>query len=79
MARGSSGAQLAAELGAGGHTVSHVSADLGSLASVRSAAGRIRDRLDRGDLPPLCGFVGNAGMQYTNALPGADPVPGPER
>ncbi|MGW7080456.1 SDR family NAD(P)-dependent oxidoreductase [Streptomyces sp. NPDC054866] len=68
VARGSSGAQLAAKLGAGGHTVSHVSADLGSLAGVRSAAGEIRDRLDRGELPPLRGFVGNAGMQYTNAL-----------
>ncbi|MFD9427995.1 hypothetical protein ACFWCW_36340, partial [Streptomyces sp. NPDC060054] len=30
VARGSSGAQLAAELGAGGHTVSHLSADHGS-------------------------------------------------
>ncbi|MDJ1135127.1 SDR family NAD(P)-dependent oxidoreductase [Streptomyces iconiensis] len=68
VARGSSGAQLAAELGAGGHTVSHVAADLGSLAGVRSAAGEIRDRLDRGDLPPLRGFVGNDGVQYTNAL-----------
>ncbi|GAA4072478.1 SDR family NAD(P)-dependent oxidoreductase [Streptomyces shaanxiensis] len=68
VARGSSGAQLAAELATGGHTVSHVSADLGSLDSVRSAATEIRDRLDRGDLPPLRGFVGNAGMQYANAL-----------
>lgn len=68
VTRGSSGEQLTAELGAGGHTISHVSADLGSLAGVRSAADEIRDRLDRGDLPPLRGFVGNAGMQYTNAL-----------
>ncbi|MBO8199300.1 SDR family NAD(P)-dependent oxidoreductase [Streptomyces smyrnaeus] len=68
VARGSSGAQLAAELGAGGHPVSHVSADLGSLSGVGSAADKIRDRLDRGDLPPLRGFVGNAGVQYTNAL-----------
>ncbi|MFB7599742.1 SDR family NAD(P)-dependent oxidoreductase [Streptomyces sp. NPDC056160] len=67
VARGS-GAQLAAELGAGGHMVSHVTADLGSLAGVRSAAGEIHDLLERGDLPPLRGFVGNAGMQYTNAL-----------
>ncbi|MGX5397500.1 SDR family NAD(P)-dependent oxidoreductase [Streptomyces anulatus] len=67
-ARGSSGAQLAGDLGSGGHTVSHVTADLGSLADVRAAAAEIRDRLDRGDLPPLRGFVGNAGMQYTNAL-----------
>lgn len=68
VTRGSSGVQLAAELGSGGQTISHVSADLGSLAGVRSAAGEIRDRLDRGDLPPLRGFVGNAGVQYTNAL-----------
>lgn len=68
VARGSSGAPLAAELREGGHTVSHVEADLGSLESVRSAATEIRDRLERGDLPPLRGFVGNAGMQYTNAL-----------
>lgn len=68
VTRGSSGEQLTVELGAGGHTISHVSADLGSLAGVRSAADEICDRLDRGDLPPLRGFVGNAGMQYTNAL-----------
>ncbi|WP_037862945.1 SDR family NAD(P)-dependent oxidoreductase [Streptomyces sp. NRRL S-340] len=68
VARGSSGAPLAAELAEGGNTVSHVSADLGSLDSVRSAATGIRDRLDGGDLPPLRGFVGNAGIQYTNAL-----------
>ncbi|MFF5497614.1 SDR family NAD(P)-dependent oxidoreductase [Streptomyces aquilus] len=68
VARGSSGARLAAELGAGGHAVSHVSADLGSLQSVRSATAEICDRLDGGELPPLRGFVGNAGVQYTNAL-----------
>lgn len=68
VARASSGAQLAAELATGGHTVSHVPADLGSLESVRQAAAEIRDRLDRGDLPPLRGFVGNAGIQYTDAL-----------
>ncbi|MFC5662598.1 SDR family NAD(P)-dependent oxidoreductase [Kitasatospora misakiensis] len=70
VARGSSGAQLAAELATSGHTVSHIAADLGSLDSVRSAATEIRDRLDRGDLPPLRGFVGNAGIQYANALTG---------
>ncbi|WP_329334304.1 SDR family NAD(P)-dependent oxidoreductase [Streptomyces sp. NBC_01352] len=68
VARGSSGARLVAELGAGGHRVSYVAADLGSLESVGSAAIGIRDRLDRGELPPLRGFVGNAGIQYTNAL-----------
>jgi NAD(P)-dependent dehydrogenase (short-subunit alcohol dehydrogenase family) len=64
----SAGVRLAKELGAGGRTVSHVAADLGSLVGVRSAAAEIRDRLDRGDLPPLRAFVGNAGVQYTNAL-----------
>jgi len=44
-----------------------VSADLGSLESIRSAAAGIRDRLDRGELPPLRGFVGNAGIQHINA------------
>jgi NAD(P)-dependent dehydrogenase (short-subunit alcohol dehydrogenase family) len=68
VARGSSGAQLAAELATGGHEVSHVPADLGSLDSVHSAATGIRDRLGHGELPPLRGFVGNAGIQYTNAL-----------
>jgi NAD(P)-dependent dehydrogenase (short-subunit alcohol dehydrogenase family) len=48
--------------------VSHIPVDLGSLASVASAAAEIRDRLDSGDLPPLRGFVGNAGIQHTNAL-----------
>jgi NAD(P)-dependent dehydrogenase (short-subunit alcohol dehydrogenase family) len=53
--------------------VSHVAADLGSLAEVRSAAAEISARLDSGALPPLRGFVGNAGIQYTNArTEGAD-------
>ncbi|MFD6388496.1 SDR family NAD(P)-dependent oxidoreductase [Nocardia sp. NPDC060259] len=67
VARGSSGPELSAALRADGHEVSSVSADLGSLASVRTAAIEICDRLAAGDLPPLCGFVGNAGIQYTNA------------
>ncbi|MFC8796114.1 SDR family NAD(P)-dependent oxidoreductase [Promicromonospora sp. NPDC057138] len=81
ITRGPSGERLAGELAAGlpasgdadgGHSadaarVSHVSADLGSLAEVRSAATTIAGRLDRGELPPLRGFVGNAGIQYTNA------------
>ncbi|MBO8184757.1 SDR family NAD(P)-dependent oxidoreductase [Streptomyces sp. DW4-2] len=71
VARASSGVRATAELreSAGpGQAVSHVAADLGSPASVRAAAVEIRDRLDSGDLPPLRGFVGNAGVQYTNAL-----------
>ncbi|MBO8194052.1 SDR family NAD(P)-dependent oxidoreductase [Streptomyces oryzae] len=68
VARAAVGPRLAAELGSGGRAVSYVPADLGSLASVRSAAAEIGDRLERGELPPLRGFVGNAGVQYTDAL-----------
>ncbi|MFF4472431.1 SDR family NAD(P)-dependent oxidoreductase [Streptomyces sp. NPDC001599] len=67
VARGGADA-LAAELGARGRAVTAVEADLGSLDSVRSAAAAINGRLTRGELPPLRGFVGNAGTQYTNAL-----------
>lgn len=38
------------------------------MASVRSAAAEIRDRLASGDLPPLRVFAGNAGIQHTDAL-----------
>jgi NAD(P)-dependent dehydrogenase (short-subunit alcohol dehydrogenase family) len=73
VARGDSGRAVAAELSAGGRSVSSVSADLGSLSSVRSAAAELASQLQRGKLPPLRGFVGNAGIQYTNALTkGAD-------
>ena len=68
VARGDSGRAVASELSAGGRAVSSVSADLGSLESVRSAASEIVARLQSGQLPPLRGFVGNAGIQYTNAL-----------
>jgi NAD(P)-dependent dehydrogenase (short-subunit alcohol dehydrogenase family) len=68
VARPGFGASLTEEFAEGGHRVSHVEADLGSHAGVRAAATAIGDRLDRGDLPPLRAFVGNAGVQYTNAL-----------
>ena len=68
VARGHSGTALAAELSKDGHTVTAVSADLGSLASVRTASAQIVSLLESGKLPPLRGFVANAGIQYTNAL-----------
>ncbi len=34
---------------------------------VPAAAATVRDQLTRGDLPPLAGFVGNAGLQLTRA------------
>ncbi|GAB3395545.1 SDR family NAD(P)-dependent oxidoreductase [Amycolatopsis echigonensis] len=66
VARESTGSQFSGN-------VSYVVADLNSLKSVRSAAAEICHRLDRGDLPPLRHFVGNAGVQYTDNL-----IEGPE-
>ncbi|GAB2510101.1 protochlorophyllide reductase [Microbacterium petrolearium] len=66
-------AELAALPGVGTARVSGAAADLGSLREVCGAADDIAARLDRSDLPPLRGFVGNAGIQYVDALTtGAD-------
>ncbi|NLU83671.1 SDR family NAD(P)-dependent oxidoreductase [Rhodococcus sp. HNM0569] len=51
-----------------GGNASSVVADLNSLSSIRAAATEICERLDRGDLPPLRYFVGNAGIQHTDDL-----------
>lgn len=68
VVRGDDAGTLAGELAGGKHSVSAVTADLGSLFSIRTAAAAIREQLRTGELPPLRGFVGNAGIQYTNAL-----------
>lgn len=73
VAGGERGPALAAELRNGTYSVSSVSADLSSMSSVRRAATEIATELKDGQLPPLRGFVGNAGIQHTNALTtGAD-------
>jgi NAD(P)-dependent dehydrogenase (short-subunit alcohol dehydrogenase family) len=63
--RGGVGQRLAAELTAetGNPHVSTVPCDLSSLSDIRTAAVEITRRLDTGDLPPLRGFLGNAGVQ----------------
>jgi len=66
LARGAAGTELAAHLGQGGRAVTSIPTDLLSLGSVRAAADELIQRLDTGDLPPLRGFVGNAGLLYTN-------------
>ncbi|NKY85128.1 SDR family NAD(P)-dependent oxidoreductase [Nocardia veterana] len=66
IARGTAGTRLCAELSGQGYAVSLIEADLAALSSVGAAARRIHDLLDRGEVPPLTGFVGNAGIQYTN-------------
>ncbi|MEV5647023.1 SDR family NAD(P)-dependent oxidoreductase [Nocardia sp. NPDC052254] len=72
LARGHAGAQVCAELAGAGFAASAVPADLSSLSSTRAAAQQIHDLLDRGEVPPLAGFVGNAGMQYTDDLTATD-------
>jgi NAD(P)-dependent dehydrogenase (short-subunit alcohol dehydrogenase family) len=64
-----SGDDLVAQLvrDSGNRKVSRVDAELSSLSSVRAAAGEIIGRLGSRALPPLTGFVGNAGLQVTSA------------
>lgn len=66
LARGAAGTELAAQLGQGGRAVTSIPTDLLSLRSVRAAADQLIQRIDTGDLPPLRGFVGNAGLLYMN-------------
>ncbi|WP_320772710.1 SDR family NAD(P)-dependent oxidoreductase [Streptomyces sp. CRN 30] len=48
--------------------VSTVPADLAGKASVGTAAARVEDLLDAGELPPLRGIVCNAGVHLSDAL-----------
>ena len=63
------GDELAARLAreSGNPHVSWVEGELSALTSVRAAAEAVRACLDGGVLPPLTGFVGNAGVQLTSA------------
>lgn len=51
----------------GNHNVSAVTADLASLDSIRTATATLKVQLDDNAIPPLHGFVGNAGLQFMNA------------
>ncbi|PXY33997.1 SDR family NAD(P)-dependent oxidoreductase [Prauserella flavalba] len=66
--RGANGDRLAAELAGktGNANVSTVPADLASFASLHEAVREIERRIDAGELPPLTGFLGNAGLQLTS-------------
>lgn len=48
--------------------VTVVVADLASIESIRAAVGTITRHLEEGSLPPLHGYVGNAGLQFVDAL-----------
>ncbi|SDG19013.1 NAD(P)-dependent dehydrogenase, short-chain alcohol dehydrogenase family [Sinosporangium album] len=68
MVRGAGGHELVAELAraTGNANVSAIPCDLASLASIRAAAGEVVESLQSGALPPLRGFVGNAGLQMVS-------------
>ncbi len=65
----SNGAAVAEELreASGNPHVTAVTGDLASLDSLYAAGATIREQLDRSELPPLAGFVGNAGLQLMRA------------
>ena len=66
LARDATGNKLAAQLRHTGRAVTSIPTDLLSMSSVRAAADELTRRLDTADLPPLRGFIGNAGLLYTN-------------
>jgi NAD(P)-dependent dehydrogenase (short-subunit alcohol dehydrogenase family) len=68
LVRGGRGEQIAAELAAETRNpnVSVVPCDLASLSDIRAAAAEIGRLLDSGALPPLHGFLGNAGVQQSS-------------
>jgi NAD(P)-dependent dehydrogenase (short-subunit alcohol dehydrogenase family) len=68
LGRGATTTTLAGELSASGRAVSSIVTDLQSMGSVNSAAQEVCTKLDSGELPPLRGLIGNAGLQYTNDL-----------
>ncbi|MYR07071.1 SDR family NAD(P)-dependent oxidoreductase [Gordonia sp. SID5947] len=48
--------------------ITTIDTDLADIGRIRAAVDEISRRLDGGTLPPLMGFVGNAGLQFVDAL-----------
>jgi NAD(P)-dependent dehydrogenase (short-subunit alcohol dehydrogenase family) len=66
LARGDAGGLAAAVTAATGCTrITGLDCDLSSLADIRQAAKVIVDELDAGRMPPLGGYLGNAGLVLT--------------
>jgi NAD(P)-dependent dehydrogenase (short-subunit alcohol dehydrogenase family) len=65
LVRDGRGPQLTSDLTSetGNPHVSTVSCDLASLADIRAAVATIGRQLDTGEIPPLRGYVGTAGLQ----------------
>lgn len=75
IARGDSGAALTERLIAqtANPNVSTLACDLTSMQQMRTVIEALGSQLDSGTLPPLRGFLGNAGVQLTSAArPTAD-------
>lgn len=68
LGREESGRAALAEFRAISEHVTLVGVDLADITSIRSAAEKIVRRLETGDLPPLHGFLGNAGLQFVDAI-----------
>jgi len=68
VAARSGGDAVAADLAArsGNPSVSALTVDLASLASIANAVAQLSADLDAGDLPPLRAIVANAGVQMTS-------------
>lgn len=71
LVRGGRGPQLASDLASetGNPHVSAVSCDLASFADIRAAAFAIGRQVDAGQIPPLRGYVGNAGLMSSARTP----------
>ncbi|MGP4049737.1 SDR family NAD(P)-dependent oxidoreductase [Streptomyces sp. 2A115] len=69
LVRGTDGERLAAELSddSGNPHITSLRCDLAAFADIRESAQSIRAALDHGDLPPLRGFLGNAGVVLPSA------------
>jgi NAD(P)-dependent dehydrogenase (short-subunit alcohol dehydrogenase family) len=66
LGRAASGRETLAALREISSSVTLVETDLASVESIRTSARTVCDQLDRGDLPPLHGFAGNAGIQFVD-------------
>lgn len=67
LAREATGRATVAELSTFAPRVSLVEMDLANLASVQSAVAEVRRRVEVGEVPPLTGIVGNAGVSLGSA------------
>jgi NAD(P)-dependent dehydrogenase (short-subunit alcohol dehydrogenase family) len=68
LVRGGAGQRVARELAArtGNPNVQALSCDLASLEEVRATAETVGRLLDTGEIPPLTGFLANAGVQMAS-------------